>query len=162
MRDLRIVLAAQRRQNLPTFVLMGTISPGQIELVRESWSVLEPQAARFVDVLYEELFSAEPQLRILFEGPMDEQHIKVADAITFAIGHLHDPPALQDELRRLGERHKDYGVKAYHFEAMERTFDRSLERMLGEGYTAETREAWAAFVHLLTSGMQSRNGAAGV
>lgn len=133
---------------------MNALTSDRIALVRDSWTTLQPQSARFTDVLYEELFSAEPQLRILFGGPMDEQHIKLANAITFVVTHIDDPATLQAELRDLGRRHEGYGVKPYHFEAIEGAFDRSLERMLGGTYTPEMRGAWSALVHLVTAIMQ--------
>lgn len=133
---------------------MRSLTAQHASVVREDWTFLKPQAARLVDVLYEELFSAEPQLRILFEGPMDEQHIKLADAITYVIEHLDDPAGLVRELHELGRRHRDYGVKPHHFEAMERAFDRALTRLLGARYDARSQEAWTEFVRLVTRTMQ--------
>ena len=133
---------------------MTTLNEDQVTLVRTSWATLKPQAARFTDVLYEELFSAEPQLRFLFAGPMDEQHIKLAAAITLVMDHLGDPSMLQRELRNLGQRHEGYGVRPYHFEAIEGAFDRTLERLLGVSYTPEMKDAWSMLIHHVTATMQ--------
>ncbi len=130
---------------------MPDMTSTQQELVRTTWATLKPQALHFTDVLYEELFSAEPQLRILFEGPMDEQHRKLSDAIAAAVDRVGDPPAMDLVFSELGKRHEKYGVRPYHYEAMALAFDATLKRMLGVAYTPEVSEAWKAFVGMLTA-----------
>lgn len=129
------------------------ITSAQIELVRSSWSRLLPNAMKFADVLYEELFGAEPYLRILFEGAMDEQHKKLAGIVTHAVDQLDDIAGLKRELHALGVRHKSYGVKPYHFDALGQAWLAALGRMFGPDFTPEAREAWAAFYALLKEGM---------
>ena len=67
------------------------LNTDRIAFLRDSWTTLQPQSASFTNVPYEELVSAEPQLRILFGGPMDYQHIKPAIAIAFVVNHIDDP-----------------------------------------------------------------------
>lgn len=119
---------------------------------------MEPKSARFVDLLYEELFAEEPHLRILFEGPMDEQHRKLASLIGFAVRQLEDPAPLLAALRDLGARHVRFGVKPHHFDVLGRAWSAALERMNGLPDTAEHRAAWSAFYTFLVEGM--REGAA--
>lgn len=135
---------------------LQTMTDPQKVLVRESWAAIEPKQLRFIDLLYEEFFSAEPQLRILFEGPMDAQHLKLADLFTRAVEQLDDPGAMVKELQTLGHRHDDYGVEPHHFMALGDAFQRALRRMLGERYTPEVGEAWAAFYERLSQGMQGK------
>lgn len=129
------------------------ITSAQIDLVRSSWTALLPKAVKFADLLYEELFGAEPHLRILFEGTMDEQHKKLASIISQAVDHLDDQAGLKRELHALGVRHKSYGVKPYHFDALGQAWLAALGRMLGADFTPEVREAWTAFYALLKEGM---------
>jgi hemoglobin-like flavoprotein len=53
------------------------MTAAQVNAVRANWNTLLPRALKFTDVLYEEFFAAEPQLRMLFENSMEEQHVKL-------------------------------------------------------------------------------------
>ena len=125
----------------------------QRSIVQGDWARILPRAERFADVLYEELFSAEPQLRLLFESPMDEQHRKLADVLTKVVNSLGRPDETSKMLSALGQRHAGYGVKSHHFAAMKPAFMQALDRMLGESFSAEDRAAWAAFFDLVSKGM---------
>ncbi|MFZ1333745.1 MAG: globin domain-containing protein [Flavobacteriales bacterium] len=115
---------------------------------------MEPANMRFPDVLYEELFIAEPQLRILFEGPMDEQHRKLTLAISNAVEHMSEPETMVRHFHDLGQRHSAYGVRPYHYIAFKAAFLATVQRTLGPDHTPETNEAWSELMDMLSSAMQ--------
>jgi hemoglobin-like flavoprotein len=84
-----------------------------VGMLRQSFElVLERNpnlTARFYDVLFERY----PQAKPLFgrnSRPAQEQML--ASALTAVMDHLDDAPWLQQTLRALGEKHKEYGVTA--------------------------------------------------
>ncbi len=132
---------------------MDAMTAEQVNTVRAGWNQMLPLALKFTDVLYEEFFAAEPQLRMLFENSMEVQHVKLVGAIASAMERLDDQEALKLSLRNLGARHTSYGVKLHHYQALKEAWMVALERMLGDGYTDELRGAWVAFYDLVQDGM---------
>lgn len=133
------------------------MTSAQQEIIRATWSLLEPASAKFPDVLYEELFSAHPQLRILFEGPMDEQHRKLTAAMASAVERMNDPVAMDRYFHDLGQRHTAYGVRPHHYGAFKTAFFATLERVLGNEHRPEVREAWEVLLDQLIKAMQSES-----
>lgn len=56
-------------------------------------------------------------------------------------------------LRQLGQRHAAYGVRDEHYAVVGEALLWVLERQLGEAYTPEVGEAWAATYALITTAM---------
>jgi hemoglobin-like flavoprotein len=125
----------------------------QVNTVRASWNLVLPRASKFTDLLYEEFFALEPQLRMLFEASMEVQHVKLVGLISSAMERLDDPEDLKRSLRALGERHVTYGAKHHHYRSLKSAWMSTLERMLGDGCTEEVSSAWGAFYDLLQEGM---------
>jgi hemoglobin-like flavoprotein len=55
----------------------------------------------------------------------------------------------------LGRRHTGYGVQAAHFDTVGQALLDTLGIGLGEGFTAEVRDAWATAYGILAGVMQS-------
>jgi hemoglobin-like flavoprotein len=134
------------------------LSASQIDVLRESWRELEPRAMAFVDALYEEFFAAEPQLRILFEGHMDEQHRKLASFITFVMDHLDDDRTLRRVLLELGVRHAHHGVQPHHFVSLGTAWSHALEGVWGERMRPDAQAAWAVLYERMSFTMQEGAG----
>lgn len=124
-----------------------------------SWKALEPERRHFIDAMYEEFFSAEPHLRILFEIEMDEQHAKLSQFISNAIDLLDEPERLGRVLRELGARHAGYGVGSHLFEPLGEAWMAALQRVLGDRLTPQMSIAWKAFYNELVNGMLQGMGA---
>ncbi len=135
------------------YLAVEAMTATQVNLVRAGWNLLLPRALKFTDVLYEEFFAAEPQLRMLFDTSMEDQHVKLVGAISSAMERLDDQEALKRSLRNLGARHTSYGVKLHHYQALRDAWMVAMGRMFGDGFTVELREAWGAFYDLLQNGM---------
>ena len=131
------------------------MTPQQIHLVRSSFEPLKPLAATVAEAFYAQLFARDPALRALFRGgDMTEQGERLMQMLGAAIELLDRPGALIPVLLRLGQRHVDYGVRAEHYDSVGAALLDTLAAGLGDGFTAEVREAWTTMYQLVARTMQ--------
>jgi hemoglobin-like flavoprotein len=57
-------------------------------------------------------------------------------------------------LRNLGRRHAKYGVTDAHYDTVGAALIWTLEKGLGERFTADVREAWVAVYDLIATTMK--------
>ncbi|SDG55860.1 Hemoglobin-like flavoprotein [Pseudomonas benzenivorans] len=129
------------------------MTPKQIELVQGSFAQVAPIAEQAAALFYDNLFSADPALKPLFKGNMQEQGQKLMQMIGVAVGKLSDLPALVPVLQHLGRRHKDYGVVDAHYATVGGALLLTLSQGLGDAFTDEVRDAWTTAYGLLASTM---------
>jgi hemoglobin-like flavoprotein len=130
------------------------MTPRQKSLVQETFAQVEPIAAVAAELFYARLFELDPTLRPLFSGDMQEQGKKLMQMIAVAVRGLDDPARLLPAVRALGRRHVGYGVRDEHYGTVAAALLWTLERGLGEAFTAEARAAWTAVYTLLAATMQ--------
>jgi nitric oxide dioxygenase len=130
------------------------MTPAQIQQVETSFRLVAPIAGPAAQLFYATLFTLDPSLRPMFAGAdLTAQGRKLMTAIGFVVGHLSRPEALLPVVQELGRRHGGYGVTPAHYETVGAALLSTLEAGLGEAFTAETREAWAAAYRLLAEVM---------
>lgn len=131
------------------------MTPHQIHLIRSSFEPLKPLAATVAEAFYAQLFARDPALRALFRGgDMHEQGERLMQMLSAAIDLLDRPGALMPVLLRLGQRHVDYGVETAHYDSVGAALLDTLAAGLGEGFTAEVREAWTTMYGVVARTMQ--------
>lgn len=131
------------------------MTPHQIHLIRSSFEPLKPLAATVAEAFYAQLFARDPALRALFRGgDMAEQGERLMQMLAAAIELLDRPAALTPVLLRLGQRHAGYGVAEAHYASVGAALLETLAAGLGEGFTAEVREAWTAMYGHVARTMQ--------
>lgn len=137
------------------------MTPHQIHLIRSSFEPLKPLAATVAEAFYAQLFGRDPALRVLFRGgDMTEQGERLMQMLSAAIELLDRPGALMPVLLRLGQRHVGYGVEAAHYDSVGAALLDTLAAGLGDGFTAEVREAWTTMYRLVARTMQEGANAA--
>lgn len=125
----------------------------QVQLVRSSFALVQPIAATAAALFYQHLFAADPSLRGLFRGDMVQQGERLMSMIGSAVGLLDRPAVLLPVLRSLGARHGGYGVLDAHYATVGAALLLTLEQGLGDAFTPEVREAWAAMYGLVSRTM---------
>lgn len=130
------------------------MTPDQIRLVQASFQLVLPIAAQAAALFYRRLFSTDPGTRRLFaRTDLEAQGRKLMAAIGFVVGALHRPEAMLGTVRDLARRHAGYGVREEHYATVGAALLWTLEQGLGEEFTPETRDAWAAAYGLLSGVM---------
>lgn len=126
----------------------------QVHLVRSSYALVQPIASQAAELFYRHLFAADPSLRVLFRGDMVHQGQRLMLMIGSAVGLLDKPNALLPVLRKLGARHRGYGVVDAHYATVGNALLLTLEQGLGDAYTPEVRAAWAAMYAVVAQTMK--------
>lgn len=128
------------------------MTPGQIAQVESSFRLIAPIAEPAAAIFYAKLFELDPNLRQLFAGTdLAAQGKKLMAAIGFVVAHLRRPDALLPAVQDLGRRHAGYGVQPAHYAVVGAALLATLQEGLGEAFTPEMGEAWAAACALLSS-----------
>ena len=130
------------------------MTPKQIALVQGSWAKVQPISDAAATLFYHKLFSLDPSLKPLFRGDMKEQGAKLMAMITFAVQGLSRLDRIVPGLEALGRRHAGYGVKERHYAIVASALLWTLTEGLGDDFTPETSDAWAAAYELLSGTMQ--------
>jgi hemoglobin-like flavoprotein len=126
----------------------------QIELVQRTFDLAAPMADEIADRFYARLFELDPSLRPLFRGDIKQQGAKLMTMLALAVRSLDRPETILEPVRRLGERHVQYGVKPHHYATVGEALLWTLGQLFGPAFTPEVEEAWTAAYMLLASVMQ--------
>ena len=70
------------------------MQPHHIDLVRSSFTLLQPVASQAAALFYDNLFEADPSLRALFRGNMAHQGERLMSMIGSALAALDRPACL--------------------------------------------------------------------
>lgn len=130
------------------------MTPAHVQLVQSSFALVAPIAPQAADLFYRHLFDADPSLRQLFKGDMAAQGERLMQMIGAAVGLLDQPARLMPVLRSLGARHQAYGVRRTHYDTVGAALLKTLAQGLGEAFTPQVRDAWAAMYQVVAQTMQ--------
>lgn len=115
----------------------------QVELLEQSFEGIKPKADDFMNSFYENLFTANPEAKPLFEGTnMEVQKKKLLGSLVLVINSLRKPEVLETALRGLGARHVKYGTLPKHYPLVGNALLTTFEQYLGTSWTPEVKEAW--------------------
>ena len=130
------------------------MKPRQIDLIRVSWSAVEPIADTAATLFYDQLFELDPAIRRLFRRTdMAAQRKILMQTLTVVVKSLDKLDTIVPAVQALGRRHAGYGVRSEHYDSVGIALLWTLEQGLGEAFDDETREAWAAAYGTLASVM---------
>lgn len=126
----------------------------QIDLVQQSWRQLADIRAKVGGLFYDQLFSLDPSLGLLFRGDLREQGDMLVSMIDSAVEGLDNTGPLLLTLALLGMRHAGYGVRGHDYDTVGRALLATLSLALGEKFTSEVQAAWVEAYTLLANTMQ--------
>ncbi|PKQ46258.1 globin family protein [Confluentibacter flavum] len=127
-----------------------------ITLVQDSFEKVKPIAATAAEIFYSKLFELDPTLKALFpnsEEAMKVQGNKLMTMLAAAVAGLSNLEALVPVLQNLGKRHVDYKVEPSHYNTVGAALLDTLKVGLGDDFTPEVKEAWAAVYGTMTTVM---------
>jgi len=126
-----------------------------IQLVRETFDLVEPIATEAAAMFYANLFAADPLLVPLFKGDMAAQGRRLMQMIALAVSKLDEPAMLMPALAQLGQRHAGYGVRDAHYDTVGVALLTTLRQGLGVAYTPEVEDAWTEVYGVIASTMKA-------
>jgi hemoglobin-like flavoprotein len=113
-----------------------------IDLVQASWAKVVPIKDVAGKLFYDNLFEADPSLRPLFKGDMEQQAAKLVLMINAAVNKLTELGTLVPILQQLGQRHETYGVLPSHYATVGAALLKTLGQGLGGEFTDDVEQAW--------------------
>jgi len=116
----------------------------QIDLVQQSFRLIEPIIEEAAVVFYERLFEIDPSLERLFHKLPREQARLLAETLTIIVDAIDHPALLRVAAEALGARCAGYGVRNEQYEAVGQALLWTLEHGLKDAFTSEVRGAWMA------------------
>lgn len=120
------------------------MSPQEIALVRTSFAQLAPLSLETGRLFYRHLFALAPDTQALFPGDIDGQARKLMNMLDTIVDGLDRPEHLHAVFADMGRRHVGYGAREDHYDAVGAALLRTLHEGLGDGWTPQVEDAWAA------------------
>ena len=129
------------------------MTPEQVSLVQSSFAKVAPIADTAAALFYDRLFTIAPPVKQLFKGDMAEQGRKLMATLAVVVNGLRNLEAILPAASALARRHVSYGVKPSHYASVGEALLWTLEKGLGDAWTAETASAWTAAYKTLSGFM---------
>jgi len=142
------------RQPKPAATSSGPFSTRQIQVVRDTFTMVEPIAEQAAELFYNRLFELDPGVRRLFKGDMKDQGRKLMKTLKVAVSTLDNIEQLVPVVEKLGRNHVKYGVQAGHYDTVGEALLWTLSQGLGDAYTSEAEDAWTAVYTTLAATMK--------
>ena len=120
------------------------VKDADIRLVRESLPKIRARLVPASMTFYENMFTIEPQLRVLFRPDLASQGMRFMSTLATIADLLGDPEALGPELDGLAKAHARVGVRTAHFTPMGMALMVTLAETIQEEFTPQLQEAWHA------------------
>jgi nitric oxide dioxygenase len=131
------------------------VNPAQIKLVQESFAKVAPISETAAGLFYDRLFEVAPQVKAMFPSDMTEQRKKLMATLAFVVNGLGNLESILPAASALATRHVSYGAKKEHYPVVGGALLWTLEKGLGDGWTAEVADAWTAAYGTLSGFMIS-------
>ena len=130
------------------------MTPRQIDLIRSSWSAVEPISDPAATLFYQRLFELDPAIeRLTRRADMAKQRAILMGTLAVVVRSLDRLDTIVPAIEALGRRHVAYGVRSEHYDTVGAALLWTLDKGLGEDFDAETRDAWTAAYRTLASVM---------
>ena len=134
----------------------------QIRLIKSSWEMMGDDFMMNSQLLFSRLMKEAPDSIDLFtfakgsgmynpnyELDMKRHSLKVVNAICWAVSKCDKFHEIKPDLIKLGERHRNYGLKLCYILPMEAVIMDLIKEYLGHLFTEEIEEAWGVFLKIL-------------
>ena len=131
------------------------MNPSQIKLVQESFAKVAPISETAAELFYGRLFEVAPQVKAMFPTDMTEQRKKLMATLAVVVNGLGNLESILPAASALATRHVSYGAKKEHYPVVGSALLWTLEKGLGEAWTAEVADAWTAAYGTLSGFMIS-------
>lgn len=131
------------------------MNPTQINLVQESFAKVAPISEQAATLFYDRLFEVAPAVKVMFPDDMKEQRKKLMATLAVVVNGLSHLESVLPAASALAKRHVSYGARPEHYPVVGGALLWTLEKGLGEAWTADVADAWTAAYGTLSGYMIS-------
>ena len=127
----------------------------EIELLRDSWTILLAHREDAGDIFYKTLFDLNPEVRGLFKTDLKTQNQKLMSSITLIVTKLNKLDNIREEVKFLAKRHVNYKVKPEYFDAFGVAFIKMLATTFEKfnEWTPAMETAWTKVYQVVSEAM---------
>ncbi|MHA2252872.1 MAG: globin domain-containing protein [Candidatus Kariarchaeaceae archaeon] len=125
------------------------LSAAEISSIESSWKLIFPVREEFAKQFYESLFEYNLELKELFNTNIEFQGSKLMKFFDFILHNLDNVSNVGSDIRKLGSKHLELGIKKEDYTVFGSIFLRTIEDILGTSCTAEIKDAWASLYDIL-------------
>jgi hemoglobin-like flavoprotein len=131
------------------------MTPDQIRLVQQSFAKVAPISDQAAMIFYDRLFEVAPSVKAMFPADLTEQRKKLMTTLAVVVNGLTNLGAVLPAASALAKRHVSYGARPEHYPVVGGALLWTLEKGLGDAWTAEIAAAWTAAYGTLSGYMIS-------
>jgi nitric oxide dioxygenase len=131
------------------------MTPDQIKLVQQSFAKVAPISDQAAMIFYDRLFEVAPSVKAMFPADLTEQRKKLMTTLAVVVNGLTNLEAVLPAASALAKRHVSYGARPEHYPVVGGALLWTLEKGLGDAWTAEIAAAWTAAYGTLSGYMIS-------
>ena len=113
----------------------------EIKLVKKSFSQIK-DINDFTNKFYKNLFDYDNTLKILFKRDIATQIEMLSKTLQYAVRNLDSFSDIESDLKELGKKHANYGVKPEHYNTVGNMLIKTLQEQLGDAFQENIRKAW--------------------
>ncbi|WP_200214426.1 globin domain-containing protein [Micromonospora coerulea] len=121
--------------------------------LKQSWALVAANGDQVPLYFYSTLFLAYPETRQMFPTNMAGQRDRLVTALGHIVSHVDEVDQLVGFLQDLGADHRKFAVRAEHYPAVGEALLATLRHFLGEAWTDELAQDWAAAYGLVSQVM---------
>jgi hemoglobin-like flavoprotein len=118
------------------------MTPDQVNLVQQSFAKVAPISDQAAVLFYDRLFEVAPTVKSMSPSDLREQRKKLMATLAVVVNGLGRLESVLPAASALAKRHVSYGAKPEHYPVVGGALLWTLEKGLGEAWTAEVADAW--------------------
>ncbi|HEV7897676.1 MAG TPA: globin domain-containing protein [Planosporangium sp.] len=121
--------------------------------LKESWARAAANGDAVPSFFYAALFTAHPELRVMFPMSMASQRDRLVSALGEMVSNMDNIEAAVPFVEGLGRDHRRFDVRAEHYPQVGEALLATLAHFLGEAWTPELAADWSAAYGLIAQVM---------
>jgi len=123
-------------------------------MIRDSFELAKPIAARVAERFYENLWGDYPQSKGLFQKvDMAKQRNALVGSLVQIVDNLDQPQKLTNYLQAMGARHISYGTEELHYSWVGASLLKTFGEFLGDAWTPALRDQWTMAYKVISETM---------
>jgi len=128
-----------------SFIMSLEEASNEATILSQSWDMAMDNCPgnEFGEMFFDVLFELAPNMGTLFNKPKQILSVKFCEMIATLVSFNNDPVRLAQQSIWLGMRHVKYGARAQHQQVIGQVVITTLERAVGDEWTAEMDKAWS-------------------
>lgn len=119
-----------------------SLSQNTIDIVKATAAPVAANSEAITSRMYEILFEANPELKELFKDADENQHKKLAGAVSAYAANIDNLGALTQAVEKMATSHVRVSVKPEHYPLVGVALLTAVKDVLGDAATDEVIEAW--------------------